>query len=209
MSMDAENGGALPSSRGRMGRMSTFTERRLTSRVLGLKIAQRMLESVAPLKPGKTSEQDERIRIILACRSRTRAEGAVKKLRSYFSDRTLLLDIEDLDLCSMRNIEDFCSRLLARYAILLGIGGLMKRGCMIDWLIFNAGVSEVYAFDWIGVIEQFLFDTMLCFTLPRFLVERVGSVTEDGMPLIFQANTFGHYYIVSLLHPNRTELMGS
>jgi len=69
-------------------------------------------------------------------------------------------------------------------------------GYTIDWLIFNAGVSEVYALDWFIVTEQFLFDTMGLFTLPRYLVERVGSVTDDGIPLVFQANTFGHYYIV-------------
>jgi len=69
-------------------------------------------------------------------------------------------------------------------------------GHAIDWLIFNAGVSEVYALDWLIVMEQFLFDMMGLFTLPRYLVERVGSVTDDGIPLVFQANTFGHYYIV-------------
>jgi len=76
-----------------------------------------MLEGVPPhpSSSGKTGEEDERIRIILACRSRQRAEAAEKELRGYCPDRTLLLDIEDLDLCSMRNIEDFCSRLLARY----------------------------------------------------------------------------------------------
>jgi hypothetical protein len=73
---------------------------------------------------------------------------------------------------------------------------LMKRGWTIDWLIFNAGVSEVYAFDWINVTKQFVFDTMMSFTLPQYMVERVGSVTDDGIPLVFQANTFGHYYIV-------------
>jgi len=76
-----------------------------------------MLEGVPPYPSlsGKTGEIDERIRIILACRSRKRAEAAEKELRGYFPRRTLLLDIEDLDLCSMRNIEDFCLRLLARY----------------------------------------------------------------------------------------------
>jgi 3-keto steroid reductase len=74
-----------------------------------------------------------------------------------------------------------------------------KRGRTMDWLIFNAGVSEVYAFDWVVVTKQFLFDTMMSFTLPRYMVERVGSVTDDGIPLVFQANTFGHYYIVSAI----------
>ena len=120
MPMDAGNGVALPSSPAQTGRMPMSRGCGLTCSVLGLKIAQRMLEGVAPHAHGKTSEQDERIRVILACRSRARAEGANKKLRSYFPDRTLLLDIEDLDLCSMRNIEDFCSRLLARYPQLNG-----------------------------------------------------------------------------------------
>jgi len=86
-------------------------------RVLGLKIAQRFLEGVAPEnKDNKSvlSEEHEKIRIVLACRSRQKAEIAVSTLRKCFPNRTLLLDIEDLDLCCMRNIEDFCRRFLER-----------------------------------------------------------------------------------------------
>ena len=61
------------------------------------------------------SEEYERIRIILACRSRAKAEVAAATLRKCFPNRTLLLDIEDLDLCRMHNVEAFCKRLLERY----------------------------------------------------------------------------------------------
>ena len=54
------------------------------------------------------------------------------------------------------------------------------------------------ALNWVTVIEQFVTDPILLFTLPRYLIERIGSKTEDGIGLIFQANVFGHYYIV---HP--------
>jgi hypothetical protein len=87
------------------------------SRVLGVKIAQRLLEGVPPHPSASsetTDEQDERIWIILACRSRQRAQAAEQKLRGLFPSRTLLLTIENLDLCSMRNVEDFCTRLLHR-----------------------------------------------------------------------------------------------
>jgi hypothetical protein len=60
------------------------------------------------------SEEHERIRIVLACRSKQKAEAAAETLRNYFPNRTLLLDIEDLDLCCMQNIEDFCKRFLNR-----------------------------------------------------------------------------------------------
>ena len=82
--------------------------------MLGLKIAQRLLEGVPPLAKHETSEDHERIRIVLACRSKKKAEAAVTTLRKCFPNRSLLLDIEDLDLCSMRNIEDFCQRFLDR-----------------------------------------------------------------------------------------------
>jgi len=71
-----------------------------------------------------------------------------------------------------------------------------SRGRTIDWLIFNAGVAEVISLDWITIIEQFLKDPIILFTLPRYLIERVGSKTEDGLGLVFQANVFGHYYMV-------------
>jgi 3-keto steroid reductase len=50
------------------------------------------------------------------------------------------------------------------------------------------------------VLEQFVTDPMLLFTLPRYLIERVGTTTKDGIGMVFQANAFGHYYIVTLLH---------
>jgi NAD(P)-dependent dehydrogenase (short-subunit alcohol dehydrogenase family) len=74
-------------------------------------------------------------------------------------------------------------------------------GRTIDWLIFNAGVAEVTALDWTTVAVQLVQEPILMFTLPRYLIEKVGSTTDDGIGLIFQANAFGHYYIVSHLRP--------
>lgn len=85
--------------------------------VLGVKIAQRLLEGVCPNAVPSIqtfSEKHERIRIILACRSKQKAEVAAEALRKCFPTRSLLLDVEDLDLCCMQNIEDFCKRCLNR-----------------------------------------------------------------------------------------------
>jgi hypothetical protein len=89
-----------------------------------MKTIQRLLENVLPIQPeeGETLyEEHERIRVILACRSRGKAEIAVAALRLYFSDRMLLLEIEELDLCCMKNVEEFCGRVLDRYLF----GGLI------------------------------------------------------------------------------------
>ena len=69
-------------------------------------------------------------------------------------------------------------------------------GQVIDWLIFNAGVAEVTSLNWYGVTRQILTDPILFCTVPNYLIERVGSMSEDGIGYIFQANVFGHYYIV-------------
>lgn len=79
-------------------------------------------------------------------------------------------------------------------------------GRILDWLIFNAGVAEVSSFDWVTVITQLLTDPMLAFTLPRFLVETVGSKSADGIGYVFQANVFGHYYIVFIMLLNKLSL---
>ena len=87
-------------------------------RVLGVSIAQRLLEAVAPVAAidgRKVAQEHERIRIILACRSKVKAGVAVETLRKRFPDRKLLLDVEDLDLCSMKNVEEFCMRTLKLY----------------------------------------------------------------------------------------------
>lgn len=83
-----------------------------------MKTIQRLLENITPVQTneGETLyEEHERIRVILACRSRGKAEIAVAALRLLFSDRMLLLEIEELDLCSMKNVEEFCTRMLDRY----------------------------------------------------------------------------------------------
>lgn len=82
-----------------------------------MSISQRLLEEVGPAAAieGPRGEEHERIRIILACRSRRKADIAVANLRKQFPDRSLLLDVEDLDLCCMRNVEDFCIRILKQY----------------------------------------------------------------------------------------------
>lgn len=74
-------------------------------------------------------------------------------------------------------------------------------GQVIDWLIFNAGVAEVTSLNWYGVAHQILTDPILFCTVPNYLTERIGSISEDGIGYIFQANVFGHYYIV-YLHPS-------
>ena len=73
-----------------------------------------------------------------------------------------------------------------------------NRGRIIDWLIFNAGIAEVTSLDWFVIAEQLVTDLILLFTVPRYLTERVGSMTDDGIGLVFQANVFGHYYMVYL-----------
>ena len=75
-------------------------------------------------------------------------------------------------------------------------GADVNRGRIIDWLIFNAGLAEVVALDWATVIYQLFTDPIMLHTVPQYLIERVGTETEDGIGSIFQANVFGHYYIV-------------
>jgi 3-keto steroid reductase len=71
-----------------------------------------------------------------------------------------------------------------------------SRERVIDWLIFNAGIAEVTSLNWFIIAEQLVVDPILLFTVPRYLTERVGSMTDDGIGLVFQANVFGHYYMV-------------
>ena len=75
---------------------------------------------------------------------------------------------------------------------------------MIDWLIFNAGVAEVTSLNWITMMHQILTDPILFCTVPNYLTERIGSISKDGIGYIFQANVFGHYYIVSRIIRNRS-----
>jgi hypothetical protein len=64
----------------------------------------------------------------------------------------------------------------------------------------------VVALNWFAVFEQLIKDAMMLFTVPRYLIERVGSKTTDDLGLVFQANVFGHYYIV-FPHQSQTDIV--
>lgn len=81
-----------------------------------MKISQRLFECFPPI------QGHERIHIILACRSRAKAEAAISELRSQFSNRNLLLEFEELDLSVMRKVETFCKRILERFRLVVKCG---------------------------------------------------------------------------------------
>jgi hypothetical protein len=87
--------------------------------VIGTSIAQRLLENIPPQVHSDPTialgEEHERIRLVLTCRSQEKANTVFAKLRKAFPKRTLLLEYQNLDLCSMQNVEEFCTRILHRF----------------------------------------------------------------------------------------------
>jgi len=79
------------------------------SRVLGVKIAQRLFECFTP------NQRDERIHIILVCRSQAKAEAPIVGLRKLFPGRKPLLEFQGVDLSIMRSVESFCGHILERF----------------------------------------------------------------------------------------------
>ena len=56
---------------------------------------------------------------------------------------------------------------------------------------------SVTGFDWITVFKQFVAGPVAAVTTPRYLIQRVGAESPDGLGLVWQSNVFGHYSLVS------------
>lgn len=53
--------------------------------------------------------------------------------------------------------------------------------------------------DFVGAIRQLFLESFVAgVTNPKYKLQRVGDLSEDGLGYIWQSNLFGHYLLVGL-----------
>ena len=111
-----------------------------------------------------------------------------REVPNYTADIEYVL----LDLCEMNTIERVCVNLIARQR---------NDQFVINYLFLNAGLGDYIGVNYLlGVYDMLFVNFIRAVSLPVLLLERKGTKTpKDGMGLVFQANVFGHYYLLRRL----------
>jgi hypothetical protein len=73
----------------------------------------------------------------------------------------------------------------------------MLRYPYITHLFFNAAILDVVGINGKLATRQMLTEFVVSLSVPRYNIERVGDLTQDGLGRSWQSNCFGHYIIVS------------
>ncbi|KAI6122840.1 hypothetical protein EV401DRAFT_1950221 [Pisolithus croceorrhizus] len=153
--------------------------------------------------------------LILACRSRQRAEEAKSQLYQLLdkhisqlrksphydgcADRfrqNLVIAVHLIDLASVRSVFDFADDVTQTYPY-------------VSHLICNAGVICFMKIDWLLCLKQAAKDFMGAMTVPKFFTQSSGRVSADGLGWLWQCNVFGHYALFRALEPHLTKYKGS
>ncbi|KAI0260540.1 3-keto sterol reductase [Gloeopeniophorella convolvens] len=148
--------------------------------------------------------------LVMACRSRQRAEAARAELLALLEKDTremrrtsagaqrveeflagLTIAIHSLDLASVRSTLAFADEVARTYPY-------------VSALVCNAGVAPFLGMAlprllrqlWRNVCERNLFDFV---TYPKYNIQDVGVLSDDGLGWAWQCNVFGHYVLCRAL----------
>ncbi|KAG8218311.1 hypothetical protein J3R82DRAFT_3925 [Butyriboletus roseoflavus] len=149
--------------------------------------------------------------LILACRNKQRAEAARAKLHDIADEqvrrakrspgydghaeifrKNLHIAIHIIDLADVQSIFHFADEIAQNYPY-------------VSHLICNAGVACFTRIVWPLAFHQLLTDWIAAVTAPRYFLQRVGDVSQDGLGWVWQCNVFGHYILFRALEPMLTK----
>ncbi|KDQ20637.1 hypothetical protein BOTBODRAFT_26646 [Botryobasidium botryosum FD-172 SS1] len=143
--------------------------------------------------------------LILACRSRYRAETARTRLFELLDEdlqkqsageeydghghlfrKNLEIDIIILDLASVDSVFRFCDEVQQKYPY-------------VTHAILNAAAGPWNGINWPAAFWKLATDLIYAVTYPDYQKQLVGVRSEDGLGWTWQSNVFGHYLLVKTL----------
>ena len=166
-----------------------------------------------------------RLTIVMACRSKKHGEEAREELLKrldkeieYRSKKgspeqragykkfreTVRLDLLPLELSISSSVLNSCDIVQQRHVItgvaLLSFTDLCVRYPYVSHLVFNAGNAPWIGINWLAVILAVMTNLIKAVTYPRFKLQQVGLMSEEGFGYTWMCNVFGHFIMVRLLH---------
>ncbi|TFK28689.1 3-keto sterol reductase [Coprinopsis marcescibilis] len=137
--------------------------------------------------------------LIMACRSPKRAEKARTDLHRFFErhvaklrsqpgytgraeelQKYLTVNVETLDLASIRSVIAFASVVKAKYPY-------------VSHLACNAGLASFKSIDWFLALKQFLTEPVQACTAPNYYTQHQGELSADFLGFVWQCNVFSHF----------------
>ncbi|KAI0351190.1 hypothetical protein OH77DRAFT_1429985 [Trametes cingulata] len=159
------------------------------------------------ITPEPERAPDAGVTIIMACRDEKRARDARDKLfglldkhiaslrqgtdeHAYATTfrRHVRLDIERLDLSSVKSVLEFGRAVCQKYEY-------------ISHLIFNAGTATYSHLDILGFIWDLLTHPIDAIEHPRRNMQINGVLSKDNLGYTWQCNVFGHYVLYRSVQP--------
>ncbi|KLO19773.1 hypothetical protein SCHPADRAFT_817415 [Schizopora paradoxa] len=141
------------------------------------------------------------ITVIMACRSRKKAESAKRELLRKVHEEIAKLEqlksydghaerfktnfevvVEELDLADMKSVFAFTNTIGSKYPY-------------VSHIVCNAGVVSLTGYDWLLCIKQCCTEPIVALTSPLFKLQTVGELSVDQVGYVFQCNVFGHYVL--------------
>lgn len=77
----------------------------------------------------------------------------------------------------------------------------MDRYPYISHMILNAGAAPWAGLDWLLAIKSIILNLPDAVTFPRYKLQHVGLLSDEGLGWTFQCNVFGHFMLVSFSSP--------
>ncbi|KAJ1963443.1 hypothetical protein GGI12_002052 [Dipsacomyces acuminosporus] len=145
---------------------------------VGFALAERLLSS--------KSSSLHPITVVLACRNVNKAEKAKSELLELHPNSAV--ELVQLDTASLSSVNNAAKEIMQKH----------KR---LDILYCNAGAMAIDSMDIWGSITGLLTHPIEFFESSEALRQKAGLVTKDGLGETFQANVFGHYFLIHKLVP--------
>eukprot|EP00842_Homolaphlyctis_polyrhiza_P006493 jgi/Hompol1/6845/HPOL_001314-RA len=149
---------------------------------VGYGIVERLLEH--------SEASQEPLTIVMACRSKAKAEQARESLlQRYFPAKHRLhgesvLQLLLVDLSSTKSVFKACAEFRRRFN-------------RLDYFILNAGIMPVAGLSVSdGLWDLFTQPITLAKTGGSAVIQRIGQKTAEGLGETFAANVFGHYIMI-------------
>lgn len=153
---------------------------------VGFGIVQRIiLQNAIALRRG-----DMNINLILTVRDQAKADSILARLayeREMFR-ASLEIQFVFMDLTSMASIESAAQSVVA-----------LTKDRQLDTFICNAGMAQFLYLDLWKATIQFLKSPIESISRPNYKIQKLGGLSKDGIGATFQANFFGHYYLMHRL----------
>ncbi|KAG9317131.1 NAD(P)-binding protein [Chiua virens] len=184
---------------------------------VGFGICQRLLFQLTlgdrTAIPNEVELECDALTLILACRNKQRAESARAKLcdmadehvrvakcspdydgRAETFRKNLHIAIHTVDLADTGSIFHFADEVARNYPY-------------VSHLVCNAGVARFARIIWPQALYQLFTDWIGAVTAPRFYLQHVGDMSQEGLGWVWQCNVFGHYAMFRALEPMLAKCM--